>query len=427
MGKINKIGKLDYRFTFFASLEVLFWAMVAPSGFTVVFMNDQGFNNAQIGIGLACTNLASVFFLPIWGVVADKLGSKRKTLILLYIGVAISSSLTAIFTGSVWLSIALMFLVLVFRGSVASITDSWVIVEVNTPDLYGNHINYGPIRACGSTGYAIAGFIYYFMFTTLQIDTRWSWMASTFFAVPCILLALSYREQSHLSQPIRRPNRLSMRELRPGRLLSNYYFVTFFFIYMLFNIPGYFGLSYIPQLLESVGEQPVFVGVLGSIRALCEVPLLFFSRKIIQKLGYKGTLFVIGSALAVEQLSYIFCSEVWQITFFQMLHGSINGLLLGSAVGYIFSLVPPELSATAQTFCGASCSAVTIIGNLLSGWLIDSFGVRIIFVVSVSCMLLAILLFALSLWIGKLFKIAHYDAQNDLVSKQILSKLYASH
>ena len=54
-----------------------------------------------------------------------------------------------------------------------------------------------------------------------------------------------------------------------------------------------------------MGTAPVFVGVLGSIRALCEVPLLFCSKKIIQKMGYKGTLFVIGTALAIEQASYI--------------------------------------------------------------------------------------------------------------------------
>lgn len=422
----KKHRRLDYRFTFFSALEALFWAMIAPSGYMVVFMTDQGFTNSQIGIALACNNLACLCFLPIWGIVADKLGSKRKTLIILYFGVGISAVFTALFTGNVWLTIGLIFIVLIFRGSVASITDSWVITEVNTPDLSGNRINYGPIRSAGSIGYALAGFLYYFMFTTLHIDTRWSWLASTFFAIPCILLALSYREQGNVQAAPRRLKALSMKDLKPGRLAKNYYFVTFFVIYMLFNIPGYFGLSYISQLLETMGEKPVFVGVLGSIRALCEVPLLFCSKKIIQKLGYKKTLFIIGTALAIEQVSYVFCNEIWQVTLFQMLHGSINGLLLGAAVGYIFSLVPPELSATAQTFCGASCSAVTIIGNLLSGWLIDSFGVRSIFVVSTSCTVLAIALFALSLLIGKLCKISHYDAANDPVSQEILHKLYAS-
>ena len=424
MGIKKKRWLPDYRFTFFSALEALFWAMVAPASYMVVFMNDQSFTNSQIGIALAFNNLSCLVSLPIWGMVADKLG-KRKTLIILYFGLAISSVFTAIFTGSVPLTIALIFLVLVFRGSVASITDSWVIAEVNTPDMYGNRIHYGPIRSLGSIGYALAGFLFYFMFTTLHVDTRWSWLASTFFAIPCIFLAMSYREQGAVSAAPRKPRKISMRLLQPGRLAKNYYFATFFVNYMLFNIPGYFGLSYIPQLLSSMGTAPVFVGVLGSIRALCEVPLLFCSKKIIQKMGYKGTLFVIGTALAVEQASYIFSQQMWQIILFQMLHGCINGLLLGAAVGYIFSLVPPELSATAQTFCGASCSAVTILGNLISGALIDHFGVRAIFIVSASSAVLAIALFAGSLLLGRALHIAPYDAGKDPVSQRILAQLYA--
>ena len=142
-------------------------------------------------------------------------------------------------------------------------------------------------------------------------------------------------------------------------------------------------------------------------------------------MGYKGTLFVIGTALAVEQASYIFSQQMWQIILFQMLHGCINGLLLGAAVGYIFSLVPPELSATAQTFCGASCSAVTILGNLISGALIDHFGVRAIFIVSASSAVLAIALFAGSLLLGRALRIAPYDAGRDPVSQRILAQLYA--
>ena len=123
----KKHRRLDYRFTFFSALEALFWAMIAPAGYMVVFMTDQGFTNSQIGIALACNNLACLCFLPVWGIVADKLGSKRKTLIILYFGVGISAIFTALFTGNVWLTIGLIFIVIIFRGSVASITDSWVI------------------------------------------------------------------------------------------------------------------------------------------------------------------------------------------------------------------------------------------------------------------------------------------------------------
>ena len=418
-------NKLDYRFVFFSSLEALFWAMMAPSAYTVVFMQDQGFNNSQIGLGLAAINLASFMFLPVWGMVADKIGSRRKTLLILYTGIAIFGTLTSILTGNVALTILLMFSVIIFRGSVSAITDSWLITEVNTPDLSGSRINYGPVRSAGSIGYALATLIFYFLFTRLNVSTRFNWLISASLAVACFILVSTYKETQSDRKAVPVSRKLSLKELKPGRLLKNYYFVTFFFIYMLINIPGYIGTSYIPQLLKDMGMNAVFVGVLGAIRALCEVPLLFLSTKIIKELGYVKTLFIIGTVLGIEQLSYILADHLIEVIIFQIVHGSINGLLLGAAAGYLFSLVPPELVSTSQTFCSASCSAISIVGSLISGPLIDTFGVRSIYVVTVSSMVIAIVMFALTLYIGKVRKIEHYDASKDEVSKEIMQKLYS--
>ena len=419
--------KADYRFVFFSSLEALFWSMIAPAAFMVVFMNDQGFTNSQIGLGLAASNAGSVIFLPIWGMVADKLGSKRKTLLILYMGVGFFALLAGTFTGNPYLTIFFIFCVIAFRGSVSSITDSWVITEVNTPDYMGNRINYGPIRSAGSIGYAAAAFIFYLVFTRLGVDTRYSWYASTLFAIPCIILVLSYKDRDlNTSLAPRQIKALSLRELKPVRLIKNYYFVTFFFVYMLINIPGYFSMSYISQLLQDFGTSPLFVGVLGSIRAVAEVPLLFLSQKIINKVGYKGTIIIISICLAIEEIAYVFCNQTYQVVIFQIMHGMVNGLMLGASGRYIFSLVPPELAATAQTFCGAVCSGITIVFNLFSGLLIDTFGIRVVFIIGASAMVLAILLFLSTLMIGKSMEIPPYDASKDETSKAILQKLYSA-
>ena len=222
-------NKLDYRFVFFSSLEALFWAMMAPSAYTVVFMQDQGFNNSQIGLGLAAINLASFMFLPVWGMVADKIGSRRKTLLILYTGIAIFGTLTSILTGNVALTILLMFSVIVFRGSVSAITDSWLITEVNTPDLSGSRINYGPVRSAGSIGYALATLIFYFLFTRLNVSTRFNWLISASLAVACFILVSTYKETQSDRKAVPVSRKLSLKELKPGRLLKNYYFVTFFF------------------------------------------------------------------------------------------------------------------------------------------------------------------------------------------------------
>ncbi len=106
-----------------------------------------------------------------------------------------------------------------------------------------------------------------------------------------------------------------------------------------------------------------------------------------------------------------------------MLHGSINGLLLGSAAGYIFSLVPRELSATAQSIAASTCYIVSVIGNFISGWIIDTCGIRMLYKISAGCMGLAIFLFVSSLLAGRIFHIKQYDPETDEVSKAILLRM----
>lgn len=438
MGKISIWQQIktrflsDKRFLFFAALEFVFWAMIAPAGFNVVFMNDLGFNNVQTGVGLAVNAIANFIFLPIWGMVADRMGSKRKTLIVLYIGTIITSVATSFLTGSVLLTTMLAGSVMAFRGPVPSLTDSWLIEEVSMPDMYGNRLNYGPIRLFGSIGYAIAGFIFYYLFNNLNVNTKYTFLFSAILAVLTMFLVISYgkqekAEQARISDYHKpKPVRFKMSELKPGRLFKNFYFITFLFVYMLISVPGNFGMGYVSTLLGEVGGAPVFVGVIGSIRALCEVPPLLFSRKIMDKLGYVKTIFIISGLLLIEQSIYIFCNAMWQVVTFQMLHGVINGLLLGAAVNYIFSLVPRELSATAQTLCAAACSIFGILGNFVSGVIIDAFGLRMIYIICTIAIALAIVIFAGSLIIGKRLGLKRYDPETDLISRAILEKKLAT-
>ncbi len=419
--------KADRRFLFFASLEVVFWAMIAQASYMVVYLYDQGLSNVEVGVSLALNSIAGFVFVPVFGLLADKLGSKRKTLLILYVGVFVSATLATFFSLTVFLTMSLAFLMMIFRASVAPITDSWLISEVNQPDLSGSRLNYGPIRTFGSIGYAGAGFLFYFLFSRFGLPTKYSFLFSALFAAGSFLLVISYKDRSGVPENMRRaeskPVRLSMKELRPGRLFKNYYFITFLFVYMLLNVPGYFGISYIQNLLRDLGTVPVFVGVIGSVRALCEVPSLLFSKKIIARLGYVKTIFIVLVILVLEQSVYIFCKEVWQVLLFQMVHGLTNGLVLGSAIAYIFSLVPYELSATAQTLSAAACSVISIIGNFLSGLILDVYGVRAIYVICASSALLALLLFALTLFLGRALKVKAYDREQDAVSAGILKKL----
>ncbi len=393
----------DERFRFFSGFELLYWAVMASNPFFVLFLYEQGFSNTQVGLSLAVNAACGFVALPIWGLVADKIGSKRKTLMILFAGACITSMCTGFLTGSVLPTILFLGLNVSFRGSISSIVDSWVIYNANTPDALGRRFSYGPIRMYGSLGFALSGLLCYFLFDTLGVNVQFAFAISSAFALLCFSILLLHKEE-YLAQNTQEV-RLKLSELAPGRLFRNFYFFTFLFVYMLINVPNFFGLSYLSVLLEELGGAPVFTGVIGSVRALGEVPMLFLSKKILKKWGYVKTIFIVGSLLVLEQLCYVICSATWQVLALQLIHGLINGLIMGSAVGYIFSLVPRELSATAQTLSVSSCFIISVAGNLASGWVLDSLGIRMLYALCLFCAVLAIAIFALSLWIGKCARI----------------------
>lgn len=68
-----------------------------------------------------------------------------------------------------------------------------------------------------------------------------------------------------------------MKELKPGRLFKNYYYMTFLVVYVLMSCSMNFGQNYMSQLMEEVGGNAAFTGVLNFARSFLEIPLLFLS------------------------------------------------------------------------------------------------------------------------------------------------------
>ena len=60
----------------------------------------------------------------------------------------------------------------------------------------------------------------------------------------------------------------------PQRLLHNYYFIAFFFVFILINVAKDFGVSYFSYLLAELGRSSSDVGLLNGLKAAAEVPPL---------------------------------------------------------------------------------------------------------------------------------------------------------
>lgn len=58
-----------------------------------------------------------------------------------------------------------------------------------------------------------------------------------------------------------------MKQLKPGRLLHNYYYLTYLVVYILIWLASCFGLNYTTNLLEEIGVSTAFYAPWSGVRS----------------------------------------------------------------------------------------------------------------------------------------------------------------
>ena len=135
---------------------------------------------------------------------------------------------------------------------------------------------------------------------------------------------------------------------------------------------------------------PLFVrsrgGDLGTIRnmwilmLLFEIPLVYSTGTGLKRLGARGLL---GVGVMIGGLRWLLCALITDPDILyaaQALHGvTVVGLNLGSPL-YLDVVAPEKLRSTAQgIFSMVSAGVAGIASNATSGWLIDRFGIDLLY------------------------------------------------
>lgn len=384
---------------YFSSLEFFFWAAMATNSFVVVYLSAKGMSNVGIGIVLALNNLMTIVGQPIWGVVSDKMGSTRKVLIICVAGASLMSVILPLAYGDIPMT-TVMAVMTFFRMPLTALVDSWVIQTTNESQAQGMRLNYGSIRLWGSIGFAAASFSYYWLINQGGAPYETAFYGFVFFGAVMIVLCLMLKSDKKKAS-------VPLKNLHIGRLFKDYYFITFMLFYMCISMPVNFGASFLPKLVEAVGAHSEEIGMVVAVKALMEVPMLFLSAKLAKRFSLIKIIFTVAALYMIEQFLYFFAQNVFQIILVQCLHGMAFGLYLSCTVSYIFSIVPRELNATGQTLCAAASGVSAMIGSSVSGWIIDLWGIRMLYVFGGVVQLVAVVFFLLSFPIGKMLGLQH--------------------
>src|SRR6185503_9759185 len=125
--------------------------------------------------------------------------------------------------------------------------------------------------------------------------------------------------------------------------------------------------------MKENGASASLVGYGLSFQGLCELPLFYFSARIIARFGIKTTLLITVFATAVRLLLYSVVKNPKAAIPIEMLHGISWSLFWVVCVEYVNMLVREDWRATGQSLLYAAYyGAGVIAGNFWTGYLSDT-------------------------------------------------------
>lgn len=409
-------------FFYYTALLFCYCAMFACEVFFVPYYMEVGFSNAQIGVIMALRSAAATVFPPFIGAFADKIRSKRRALTLCLLLVSLFIFLTPTVSGVYWLSLLIGALYNGFSSPVSSLAETWALTETERARSSGSRVRYGPIRAAASLGYALFCLFYSLLLQKTGGSNAIALYASVALGLISVGIAAGGRKWEHSAAAESPHPALTFRELKPGRLLHNYYYMTFLLIYAMMSCALNFAQNYISQLIVAAGGGASLSGTFNFLRAFLEIPMFFWAPRLERRFGYKKLLLASCLAFFLANMLYICFDSIPAILIGQGIAGMAGGLMFACALSYIFTLVPHSLSATAQTLSAGCNNIICMLANLAGGFLIDAFGIRSIYAVCAGILLLAFLLFWATLGIGRLRGIAPYTPESDPVEQALRQK-----
>ena len=340
-----------YYFLYYGAISILF-------PFLALFYQSRGLTGGQIGVLAAISPIISFFGAPLWTGAADATHRHKLVMVLCTLGVV---TVTILFPGvASFGGLLLMVCLYAFFGSpTGSLVDSAVL-----PQLGDHKERYGRIRAWGTIGY---GVIAPFASTLIgRLGLQWAFWGYAILML-CGLLVI-FRvpfHQSHSTGSFGGGMRL---------LFANRAWMLFLAMVFIAGIGMATINNYLFLYLQDLGASKTLMGIALTISTISEIPAMFFSDRLLRRLGARGMLVVAMTTIGLRLIVYSLATQTWVVLLVQLCHGLTFAAIYTAGVHFADKVAPPGMKATSQgMFTGTLMGFGSAVGGLVGGLLLDRF------------------------------------------------------
>lgn len=359
---------------------VLFFTWSSAYTLITLYLNEiVGLSLSTIGLIMSVLPLISLVFQPIWGALSDFTGKRKRVLQLLIIVNAIIAGIITLFTNS-YVVVVIYFMYQIFLCGQNPLVDSMAIQYVNN----NPQSSFGYIRVWGSVGYAIGAFVVAAVANKLGLVWLF-YIASVGYMISFILTrGIKETQIVHLKSHFEADLKALFRE-------KKYLFVL---LYGFLMIGSFFGADqYLGLYIRSNSIDLSKLGLLTFVSVCVEVPLIFNSRRLIQKFGVTRLMIFMNSVSIARMFLLSFSSTFVLFAVAGVMRGLTVGIFVPLFVELICEITPKAIVTSAIAIYSAVSSGVAnFIFTLLGGFIADIWGYDKLFMSYGLLMLLPLLL-----------------------------------
>jgi len=324
------------------------------------YLKGQGLTGIQIGTILSVTPFMMFLVQPFYGMLADRLGYKKCLLLSSFLA-SVSYACYLFQGGFAYIFIITVFMAL-FYNTLQPILDSLSLGLAQSNPKF----SYGTLRIAGAAGWAFTGIILGHYIDKINLSVIFVFAAISMLLT--FIFSFSLPSDNEKNTSVDSQSFKKVNEVFGNRTLIFLLISVFLVSAGATTIWNFYSIY-----MKENGASASLVGFGLSFQGLCELPLFYFSAKIIRKFGMKTTLLITVFATAFRLLLYSIIKNPQAAVFIEVLHGISWSLFWVVCVEYVNMLVREDWRATGQSLLYAAYyGAGAIVGNLWTGFLYDT-------------------------------------------------------
>ena len=366
---------------FFMGVRAIF------SPFVSIYLEERGLSADLIGIVSGINSFAIILSQPIWGIIADKIHSTKKTLVICLIGQAVFA--IGLLLANDFVMIAAGFCIYTFFASTEGpLMDVWGLSSVRDA---GDPDGLGSLKTWGCVGYAIAS-----ISAGLFVKERHASDLLPSFSALLLCLAL-FMYAVRIGSHIQGTGKVSsMKELHLERIAKDKRFLVFL-IYVFFMQLGH-RCTYTFQsvYMHTLGGEISWAGYSGAMMFVSEAVIMALGKKMLKR--FKPITLVMASsiAFAIWQFILFMAKTPTTVVLACLMDGPAFALFTFGTLYYLEEIAHREIRTTYQTVAYSVYFGLSgLVGNLLGGAVIQSYGYKTMYALAVMMTLISTVCFFL--------------------------------